>query len=103
VRKNVLIHSILSSVSLNVVFRRILDVTKWDAWMQQRNQLIMVQLNDELDMFVWKFTYEDLMNSHSHFPTRYLWKLKILLKIKIFMRFLSRKVLLIKDNLINIQ
>jgi hypothetical protein len=66
-------------------------------------------LSDEPDSFVWKlnasgvFTvksmYEDFMNVHSDFPTKYLWKLKIPLKIKIFMRFLNTKVLLTKDNL----
>jgi hypothetical protein len=43
--------------------------------------------------------YEDLMNIHSDVPTKYLWKLKIPLKIKIFMWFLNKKVILTKDNL----
>jgi hypothetical protein len=44
--------------------------------------------------------YEDLMNIHSDVPTKYLWKLKIPLKIKFFMWFLNKKkVLLTKDNL----
>jgi hypothetical protein len=73
----------------------------------------MVQLNEEPDKFVWNLTvlgiftvksmYEDLMNSHNHFPSKYLWKLKLPLKIKIFMWFLNRKVLLTKDNLIKRQ
>jgi hypothetical protein len=47
--------------------------------------------------------YEDQMNFHVHFPTKYFQKLKILLKIKIFMWFLNRKVLLTRDNLIRRQ
>jgi hypothetical protein len=43
--------------------------------------------------------YEDLMNGHTPFLRKYLWKLKIPLKIKKFMWFLSNKVLLTKDNL----
>jgi hypothetical protein len=53
-----------------------------------------VNLFDEPDSFVWKlnasdvftvkFMYEDLMNVHCDFPTKYLWRLKIPLKIKIF-------------------
>jgi hypothetical protein len=45
---------------------------------------------DDSDRFVWNLTtsgfftvksmYKDLMNSHSRFPTRYLWKIKVLLK-----------------------
>jgi hypothetical protein len=70
----------------------------------------MVQLNEESDKFVWnlrvlgiftvKSMYEDLMNSHNQFPSKYLWKLKLPLKIKIFMWFLNRKVLLTKDDLL---
>ena len=70
---------------------------------------MMMQLNDEPDRFVWKPTssgifsvksmYEDLMNDHTPFLRKYLWKLKIPLKIKKFMWFLKSKVLLTKDNL----
>jgi hypothetical protein len=43
--------------------------------------------------------YLDLMNGHTVYLRKYLWKIKIPLKIKIFMWFLSNKVLLTKDNL----
>ena len=68
-----------------------------------------VQLTEEPDWFVWqrsttgifsvKTMYEDFMNGLPRFPLKYLWKLKIPLKIKIFMWFLYKKVLLTKDNL----
>jgi hypothetical protein len=71
---------------------------------------MMVQLNNDKDQFVWQLTesglfsvksmYLDLMNGHTRFLRKYLWKIKIPLKIKIFMWFLSNKVLLTKDNLI---
>ena len=71
---------------------------------------MMVQLSEVPDRFVWKLTtnglfsvksmYEDLMNDHTPYLRKYLWKLKIPLKIKIFMWFLSNKVLLTKDNLV---
>jgi hypothetical protein len=44
--------------------------------------------------------YLDLMNEDAQFLHKYLWKLKLPLKIKIFMWFLRGKVLLTKDNLI---
>jgi hypothetical protein len=44
--------------------------------------------------------YLDLMNGHTPFLRKYLWKLKIPLKIKKFMLFLNNKVLLTKDNLV---
>jgi hypothetical protein len=39
------------------------------------------------------------MNDHTIFLCRYIWKMKVPLKIRIFMWFLHRKVLLTKDNL----
>jgi hypothetical protein len=39
------------------------------------------------------------MIGHTRFLRTYLWKLKIPLKVKIFMWFLNSKVLLTKDNL----
>jgi hypothetical protein len=43
--------------------------------------------------------YLDLMDDHTRFLRKYMWKLKIPLKIKVCMWFLSNKVLLTKDNL----
>jgi len=43
--------------------------------------------------------YEDFMNGLPKFPQKYLWKLKIPLKIKILMWFLYKKVLLTNANL----
>jgi hypothetical protein len=70
---------------------------------------MLVQLSDELDKFIWNLTtngvftvksmYEDLMNGHTTFLRKYLWRLKIPLKIKFFMWFRNSKVLLTKDNL----
>jgi hypothetical protein len=70
---------------------------------------VAIHLTTEPDKFVWKLTdsglfsvksfYMDLMNGHAIYLRKYLWKLKIPLKIKKFMWFLSNKVLLTKDNL----
>ena len=49
--------------------------------------------------FTIKSLYADFMNVHTVFLRKYLWKLKIPLKIKIFLWFLNRLVLLTKDNL----
>ena len=69
----------------------------------------MVQLSNNPDKFVWNLTtsgifsvksmYLDMMDDDTRYLRKYLWKLKIPLKIKIFMWFLSNKVLLTKDNL----
>jgi hypothetical protein len=40
-----------------------------------------------------------MMNGHTIFLRKYIWKLKVPLEIKIFMWFLHRNVILTKDNL----
>ena len=69
-----------------------------------------VSISDQQDSFAWKlnsngkFTvksmYLDFMSDHTRFLRKYLWKMKVPLKIKIFMWFLHRKVILTKDNLL---
>jgi hypothetical protein len=68
-----------------------------------------IQLNDQEDNFTWKLTsngvftvkllYLDLMNDNTQYLHKDIWKLKVPLKIRIFMWFLHRKVILTKDNL----
>jgi exonuclease III len=108
-RKHVTVAHVLGQTPINISFRRSLTGNKWTAWLHLCQRLMMVVLNHETDRFVWKLTtnglfsvksfYEDLMNEHTPYTRKYLWKMKIPLKIKIFMWFLSDKVLLTKDNL----
>jgi hypothetical protein len=96
-------------VPLKIGFRRLLTNNKWNEWLHLCQRLMSVQLSDEPDKFIWNLTtnglftvksmYKDLMNVHTTFLRKYLWRLKIPLKIKIFMWFLKSKVLLTKDNL----
>ena len=72
-------------------------------------RLMGVQLTENSDKFKWNLTaskdfsvkslYADFMNGHTVFLRKYIWRLKVPLKIRIFMWFLNRKVLLTKDNL----
>ena len=71
---------------------------------------MQISLSDDSDNFKWKLTttgtftlkslYVDFLNGHTRFLRKYLWRLKIPLKIKIILWFLQRKVLLTRDNLI---
>ena len=89
--------------------RRALVGNKWDMWSHLCHRLMEVTLTEVPDLFKWNLTqtgqftvksmYEDLMNGHTRYLQKYLWKLKIPHKIKIFMWFLQKKVLLTKDNL----
>jgi hypothetical protein len=107
-RKNVLVSTVLDQSPINICFRRYLDEHTWSLWLHLCERLMSVQLTHENDKFVWKLTdsglfsvksmYLDLMNGHTRFLRKYLWKIKI--PLKIFMWFLSNKVLLTKDNLI---
>ena len=68
-----------------------------------------MQLTNEPDKFSWALTnsgiftvislYLDFMSGHTIFLRQYIWKMKVPLKIRIFMWFLFRKVILTKDNL----
>jgi hypothetical protein len=69
-----------------------------------------VQLSSEQDKFVWSLTiagsfsvksmYLEYMNGHTKYLHRYIWKIKVPLKIKIFMWFFHKKVILTKDNIL---
>ena len=108
--KNVLVANVLAQVPLNIGFRRALTGSKWNDWLNLCQRLMMVNLNNDNDKFIWKLTdtglfsvksmYLDMMNDDARYLRKYLWKLKVPLKIKIFMWFLSNKVLLKKDNLV---
>jgi hypothetical protein len=108
-RKNVLVTNVLGQTPLNIGFRWLLTDNNWNEWLHLYQRLMSVQLSDEPDKFIWNLTtngvftvksmYEDLMNGHTTFLCKYLWRLKIRLKIKKIMWFLNSEVLLTKHNL----
>jgi hypothetical protein len=108
--KNVTVASVLGLTPLNLRFRRTLSGNKWDRWTHLLHRLILVQLTDMDDVFKWKLSssgiftvksmYTDLLNGHTVYLKKYIWKMKVPLKIRIFMWFLHRKVILTKDNLV---
>ena len=108
--KNMLVAQVLSNNPLNIEFRRSLTDKNWLSWIRPVERLMQVCVSDVADQFKWDLTtngvftvssmYSDMMHGHTPFLHKYLWKLKVHLKIKIFMWFLRRKVILTKDNLI---
>jgi hypothetical protein len=82
--KNVLVSTVLETTPLNISFRRGLNDNKWLQWLNLCQQLMIVTLNDQPDVFVWNLTdsglfsvksmYLDLMNGHTIYVRKYLWK-----------------------------
>ena len=108
--KEVLISHVLTHDHLNIRFQRSLVGNRWTEWLHLVERLMDISITDDVDTYTWKLTpsgvflvksfYADKLNGHTRFLKTYLWKFKVPLKIKIFMWFLHRKVLLTKNNLI---
>jgi hypothetical protein len=108
-RKNVTVASVMSHIPLNIGFRQVLTGSRGARWLHLVRRLMGITLTDQPDNFVWKLTksgsfsvkslYLDHLNDHTRFLRKYIWKIKVPLKIRIFMWFLYRKVLLTKNNL----
>jgi hypothetical protein len=108
--RNVTVENVLSSTPINIGFRRILDGNRWDIWTHLLDRLILLQLTDCDDSFKWslaspylfivKSMYIDLLSGLTMYFEKYIWKMKVPLKIRIFIWFLHKKVILTKDNLV---
>jgi hypothetical protein len=108
-RKQVSVANVMGQVPLNIGFRQVLTGVNADRWTHLVLRLMPIQLINQPDSFVWKLTasgsfsvkslYLHHMTDHSVFRNKYLWKLNVPLKIKVFMWFLHRRVILTKDNL----
>ncbi|WVZ72675.1 hypothetical protein U9M48_021095 [Paspalum notatum var. saurae] len=109
-KKNVTVSSVLSSIPLNIFFRKALVGEKLQKWKKLVTKIALVQLDDQPDSLKWdvfkqdQFTvnsmYEHLMNQNALPLHKHLWKLKLPVKIKIYLWFLFKGVILTKDNLI---
>jgi hypothetical protein len=100
---------VLNQNPLNIAFCRTLTGNRWNMWLHLVQRLINVELTNEKDILTWNLTtsgtftvksmYLDLLNDDTKYLKKYIWKMKVPLKIKVFMWFLHRKVILTKDNL----
>ena len=80
---------------------------KWNALVAK---VAFVQFDDQRDLIIWNlnnkgsFTvqsiYKHLVNQIAFHVHKTIWKLKLPLKIKVFVWFFIKEVILIKDNLI---
>lgn len=100
--------TVLQAVPLHIQFRRSLVGEPWNFWLHLR--LMDVQLLDHPDSFRWKLMgngvfsvksmYLDLINSDPIPRSIHIWKVKVPLRIKIFMWFVHKQMILTKDNLL---
>ena len=108
--KKILLRKVLSSSPPNISFRRDLIGPRLMSWHNLLSRLDSINIRQGRDVFCWNLTtsgsftvdsmYRALM--HSEVPmsnNKKIWKSKIPLKVKIFMWYLRRGVVLTKDNL----
>jgi hypothetical protein len=108
-KKGSSVADVFRSVPLNVSFRRGLTGANLEAWFRLVSLVLVVQVNSAKDVGEWvlhqnkKFSvnsmYLALMSNGIIRHNNPLWKLKIPLKIKVFLWYLGRGVILTKDNL----
>jgi len=100
---------VMATSPLNVSFRRALVDNKLVEWHNLVAQIAYVEMVEGSDTFRWNLTksglyyvrslYLHLINTQPPFQHKMIWKLKIPLKIKIFLWYLQRGVVLTKYNL----
>ena len=108
-KKSALVSHVLSSTPLNVSFRRSLVANNLLLWHQLVARVMDIQLQDQSDTFVWSLHQNGFFSVRSMYRAitttniiphnHIIWKLKLPLKIKIFMWYLIKGVTLTKDNL----
>uniref|UniRef100_A0A453MRN0 Reverse transcriptase zinc-binding domain-containing protein n=1 Tax=Aegilops tauschii subsp. strangulata TaxID=200361 RepID=A0A453MRN0_AEGTS len=86
-RKEDYVATVLSSVPLNIQFRRSLVGERWNAWLHLVRRLMDVQLSDQADTISWKLTsngifsvksmYLDLIDSGPLSRSLHIWKIKV--------------------------
>lgn len=107
--KSATVAKVLESVPLIVSFCRALVGQNLNLWLDLVARLVQLRLGTDRDAFRWDLTpsnmfsvqsmYRTLINNAHVFYHSILWKLKVPLKIKIFLWYLIKCVTLTKDNL----
>ncbi|WVZ62664.1 hypothetical protein U9M48_012381 [Paspalum notatum var. saurae] len=106
--KSATVADVMSSVPLNVSFRRGLVGERLRAWHELVGVVMRVPMRGGRDVFKWSLNKIGVFTVNSMYKhlvsngikvSQEIWKTKIPLKIKIFMWYVKRGVLLTKDNL----
>lgn len=108
-RRNVSVAGVLSTLPLNVSFRRALIGDNRRYWYQLVAKVCSFNLSEQSDSFKWRLKGDGTFSVNSMYkaimyqdiiPRKSLiWKLRIPLKIKIFLWYMQKGVMLTKDNM----
>jgi hypothetical protein len=108
-RKSDTVASVLCIIPLNISFRRYLTGNILLLWNNLAQRIVLTQLRDAEDVFEWNLRQSDQFYVHSMYlalinngfvdMNKRMWKVRIPLKIKIFMWYIYKGVVLTKDNL----
>jgi hypothetical protein len=96
-----MVESVLSTVPLNVSFHRFLSQNNMRLWNKLVGRIMHVRLNDQKDVFTWNLHQNSLYTVHSLYLilinnrtmthiNKQFWRVKVPLKIKIFMWYMKR-------------
>jgi hypothetical protein len=109
-KKSVTIADVFSTRPLNVSFRRNLVAANLQSWRHLVLRIANIHLNKHPDVFRWtirsdgKFSvssmYQSLLDSDIIPHNSHLWKIRVPLKIKVFLWLVYRESILTKDNLV---
>jgi hypothetical protein len=107
-KKKATVSDVFRTTSLNVAFRRSLVGNNLVVWLQPTTMAMNTQLTDQIDTFEWSlhpngwFTvrsmYRALIMPHIATIRHLIWKLRIPLKIKVFMWYLIKNIVLTKTT-----
>ncbi|WVZ50897.1 hypothetical protein U9M48_002104, partial [Paspalum notatum var. saurae] len=107
--KNNTIAEVLSFSPPNLSWRRDLIGPKLEAWNNLFPRIANFTLSQEQDSFHWNLTQNGEFSVRSHYQAlirvdvpnlnKKIWKIKAPLKVKIFLWYLRKGVILMKDNL----
>jgi hypothetical protein len=109
-RRNPTMSYVLNTTPFNMSFQRALVGYNLRSWNSLVLRMVNIHLNDQRDVFRWSLTvshqftvrsmYNTILNANIMPNNSFLWKIKLPLKVKKFLWFLFKGVILTKNNLI---
>ena len=107
-KKHATVAQVLSSNPLNVSFRRSLVGNNLQCWHRIVASVVDINLGEQPDRFIWSLDSKGVFTVRSMYAflihngirvSQDIWQAKFPMKIKVFMWYLKRGVILTKDNL----